>query len=212
MQKGLSCAAKSTKSTPPEKIGPVVKDSCAPFPYASFEAEYRARNGVPAEALVELVRASAPDMLISDKQETGCVIARDVVVREESQCGSRVGSEEVRACCSAAGGDCRYQQSEPSNRGVELHNPSANTSPAISRAVSLVQAVFPGAEHRKECLGGEAYCLQVDAKPPGNGERARLSASINVPMSLLGFVGSEVIKVSFEAAREGELSRVRRFD
>jgi len=205
-----ACAASIKMSAPREQIGPTVKDQCSQDPYRSFEAEYRARHALPAQAHVELVRSPAPELLLTQGETPQCAKAREVVVREEVQCASRVGSEGVTKCCTAAQGDCRYQQSGVHGSVDDTSDGSSDLSSAIHRTVSLVQTVFPQAAYRGQCLSEEAYCLQVSAEPSQAGKRATLSASLNVPVGLLEFFGSRDIRISFEASREGELSRIRR--
>jgi hypothetical protein len=209
---GLQCSFKETKTASENLLGPLAKYRCSSDSIDLLERSFRARTGVPEGVVVELARVTAPDLITEERPDLSCVLAREVVVREEVQCGVSVGIAGVEQCCEASAGDCRFQPSRLASQTLIPSFEGSKFTPAINRVVGLVQAAFPRAQYRQTCSEDEPYCFQVQADAIDGDRRARISASINVPYNILRLAGPKLVKVSFEAARTLERSRLQQSD
>lgn len=195
-------------STPAESFGPFMKNSCDDPDYASQIARYRAKYDVPVSARILTGIKPGPDLITEVKPTESCLLVKDTEVVKETQCGSKVASAVVEACCREANNNCRYTQaSSGRNGGSDSLQIAFNQ--AIGRTVETVQAALPAANYSQSCAGNDPYCLQVSGDLIDNNARVRMSAQVHVPFQLLKAVGWQGTTVSYEEARVLERSRLR---
>jgi|GEM_PF-2782557 len=206
--KSLSCAAREIQAPVAQEIGPYERNPCEETPFAAPIERYRAKYGVPPAVSVYVSTRAAPDLLTKEKPDTQCRVVEEVQVREEIPCGSKVASAAVEGCCREAQGDCRYQASTGNSAGSGGSSTQTLFNDAIMRTVETVQASFPRASYQESCPDGKAYCLQVSGALIDNNVRARMSAQVHVPFTLLRAVGWRGTTVSYEEARVLERARM----
>jgi hypothetical protein len=206
--KNSSCGARETQAPVAQEIGPYERNPCEETPYATQIERYRAKYSVPPAVSVYVSTREAPDLLMKEKPDTQCRVVEEVQVREEIPCGSKVASAAVEGCCREAQGDCRYQASQGSAAGSGGNSTQTLFNDAIKRTVETVQASFPRADYEESCPDEKAYCLQVSGALIDNNMRARMSAQVHVPFTLLRAVGWRGTTVSYEEARVLERARM----
>ncbi len=195
-------------STPVESFGPFMKNSCEEPDYASEVARYRAKHAVPISARMFTGRKPGPDLITEVKPAESCLFVKDTEFVKETQCGSKVASAVVEACCREANNNCRYAQATQGRNGSSGSMQIAFNQ-AIGRTVETVQAALPAANYSQSCADNDPYCLQVSGDLIDNNARVRMSAQVHVPFQLLKAVGWQGTTVSYEEARVLERSRLR---
>jgi hypothetical protein len=192
---------------PVETSGPYAMRPCLDSGYNEHIERYRAKHNIPAGIQVAAVTSDAPDLITEEKPVDSCLVVSESEVRKEVQCAAKVTSAVVEACCREANGDCRYNQA-PGGRNGSADSMRVVFNQAIGRTVETIQAAFPAANYRQSCSDTDPYCLQVSGDLVDNNARARMSAQVHVPLTLLKAVGWQGTTVSYEETRVLERARI----
>lgn len=195
-------------TAPVETFGPYMKNSCSDPDYVSQLQRYRAKYAIPISAKMLTETKAAPDLITEVKPVEPCLFVTDTELKKEKQCGAKVASAVVEACCREANNDCRYTQATQGRNGSSGSMQIAFNQ-AIGRTVDTVRAAFPAANFNQTCADNDPYCLKVSGDLIDNNARVRMSAQVHVPFKLLKAVGWQGTTVSYEEARVLERSRLR---
>lgn len=203
------------------RIGPVLaagplydllqKPSC-PDIVEELKREYRKKHPtvppqVSVDAMVEPAQpegAAAPPGNPCQKYETGGV-------GEEVLCASGVAHYVAEQCCAERGGACRVENVSAGGSAGNQAVWQGRVALAALRAEETVRAAYPRAQSvgSAQCAPDASRCLQIQGATLDNATRVQLSASMQVPLALLGWLGlQDMVTVQYSETRTLEAALV----
>jgi hypothetical protein len=204
-----SCSVSSIQRPPQMVLGPLAQDNCSDR-IADVTKMFRGKFAVPKDAAVSVVRMPAPPMYSATPPAGGCTpYASAEGNTQEMVCGTSVSAYMAERCCAANGGRCRKQEIGLGVTGSERSLTLA-LDVASRRVVEGVMAGYPAAKYAPQCSEGDIECIRVLAEFSPDKTSATLSASMDVPLHLIGLADKRRSTVEHSVSRTLERAVVDR--
>lgn len=204
-----ACSASSIQRPPQMIVGPLPQDTCSDS-IASVTKLFRKQHAVPNEATVSVVRLPAPPLYSASPPSGACTPYMSAEGdTQEMVCGTSVTARAAERCCAVSAGRCRTQEVELGTSGSDRSLTLA-LDVASRRVVDGVQAGYPAARHASQCAEGDVECIRVLADLSPDRSSATLSASMDVPLYLLGLADKRRSTVEHSVTRALESAVINR--
>jgi hypothetical protein len=114
-----------------------------------------------------------------------------VGVSREDECATGVALHIAEQCCAERGGVCRIEGVTSGGSSGSASVWQGRIALARARAEETVRTAYPRVQSvgSAPCSAEAKRCLQIQGATLDNDSRVQLTASLQVPLALLGWVG-----------------------
>jgi hypothetical protein len=197
-QTSSGCAAALPVNIPQMDTQPLFKDSCVD-PLPELVKRYKERYKVPeGVSVLTRVKDEAP-VITSEPPTNSCWESREIKQGDSKSwmCAEGASRFVANRCCEKYGRErCTLEQINSGQGGSVGDSYERLANGAIERAYTTVQAAYPPARMDAACGGlkgdgtpGQNNCVMIQAGPDGEGDKATVQASMQVPLSLFDWLG-----------------------
>jgi hypothetical protein len=187
-------------------------DPKCPDIQAELIKEYRQRcDQLPQDVDVVVTKKVEEPFVASQAPVDRCqkVSQRPAV---EVECAYMAPYPVAQACCRDNTSGCHIETLGGAGSVTTTSSPSQRQSLAVARAQEAIVTVYPRARFRggAHCLPDEKHCADVQVTSLEHDTRASMSASMQVPVVMLGWLGlGSLSQVSYSEDRVLESSLIR---
>lgn len=204
---GATCSDSIVASAPEwmagRKFDYASGDGC-PNLKQELEQQYRLLHpAVPPQAAVVVAVQPAPALVALAAPSVQCQ-SFSIATGQESECASGVPYYAAQQCCRGAQGACRIEQVSAGGAAGSANSWDARLARATLRAAETVQVAYPRVQSvgSAQCAAQAKNCLQIQGTKIDNDTRVQMRASMQVPLSLMGWLGlSQLGTVEYTEAR-----------
>jgi hypothetical protein len=202
-----NCDAAMHVVNPTEKFGPLFNyraDPSCPNTEESIKEWYREKHPMPIQVPVVLERAEAEAALAMQPPGDAC---QDYSRVDEGDTNRLVCAENVRrhvavACCAKNPDRCELQELPGSGGSSGGGGVGIFLDAARERVEDTEMVAYPPAQSATACDPEAPNCLQVTAGIDPNVTEARIRASMQVPLSLMSWLGrADRTTIAYEESR-----------
>jgi hypothetical protein len=193
------CAAALPVSVEPFNTGPLFKNTCVDE-LAGFVEKYREDNDIPPSIGVGTIVKQEKPVISPEKPTNRCIEHSPISgpPGESWLCAERASYAVANNCCRIHGEEnCSIEPIAMGSGGGENGGFDQIVEGAVERTFETVQAAYPPVKMDLTCgqtpdgAPSEDGCIDIQAGPADNGTRARVQASMRVPLALFGWLGME---------------------
>lgn len=203
------CGDAQVITTSPLTVGPLYANSCESRE-VSVQEMYRRAHAIPGDVPISVVRVPAPPVFSAEKPSGMCVpFSPATGTSQELLCGEGLSARAAERCCAASEGRCRKQEVYRASDPARDMGASVALAAARQRVVEAVQAGYPRARHQSVCVDTDPECLEVSAALANDEREAIVEAKMNVPLSILNLIDSDLSVVRHTSMRILERTALR---
>lgn len=212
-----NCSVALPRNVEPFNSGPLYKNTCVDE-LAGFIEKYRKENQIPDQAPVNSYERAETPVISKNPPDSNCREYKQIDGRPGRSwlCAERASYAVANNCCQTYGEqDCSIERVTIGAGDGEGGGFGQVVEGARQRTLQTVQAAYPPAKMDLSCgqnADGEPSdddCINIQAGPVDNGTRARVQASMRVPLALFDWFGMDNhTVVQYEETRTLESSLV----